>query len=142
MYMGRVAAQMEKKGIPVVLETWDFEDIKGISQKAFMKEGAPQAREVFTTPDTTIKSLKEFIPEFIDTLTRPLTEQEEWSGRHIPKKPPRIAVTGTYREVQEYSGQLATYANAVQCSGLPVVEMWIHFPVTGGLVQLALPGRT
>ncbi|TDJ38986.1 MAG: hypothetical protein E2O54_11750 [Gammaproteobacteria bacterium] len=44
-------------------------------------------------------------------------------------------------EVQEYSGQLAAYAGAVAHSGWPVVEMWIHFPVTGGLVRLALPGR-
>jgi ATP-dependent exoDNAse (exonuclease V) beta subunit len=43
------------------------------------------------------------------------------------------------REVLEYSGQLATYAEAVQHSGLPVVGLWIHFPVTGGLVRLALP---
>ncbi len=41
------------------------------------------------------------------------------------------------QEVQEYSGQLAAYASAVEQSGLPVAGLWIHFPVTGGLVRLA-----
>ena len=67
MYMGRVAAQIEKKGIPVVLETWDFDDIRGIAQKAFLKEGVPRVREVFTTPDTTIRSLKKFMGNQINS---------------------------------------------------------------------------
>jgi len=142
MYMGRVAAQMEKKGVPVVLETWDFEDIQGISQKAFMKEGVPKVREVFTTPDTTIRSLKEFIPEFINALTRPLTEQEKWSGKHIPDKPPRIAVTGTYRDVQEYfEGDLTRFPPgrapvALMTDGLPVT------PPTEALVAEMLEGTS
>jgi ATP-dependent exoDNAse (exonuclease V) beta subunit len=41
------------------------------------------------------------------------------------------------QEVQEYSGQLAAYASAVEQRGLPVAGLWIHFPVTGGLVRLA-----
>lgn len=142
MYMGRVAAQIEKRGIPVVLETWDFEDIRGIAQKAFLKEGVPRVREVFTTPDTTIRSLKEFIPEFIDALTRPLDEQEKWSGKLIPDKPARIAMKGTYREVQEYfEGDLTRFPAgrapiALMTDGLPVT------PPTEDLVAEMLEGTS
>jgi hypothetical protein len=41
------------------------------------------------------------------------------------------------REVEEYSGQLAAYADAVEHSGLPVAGMFIHFPISGGLVSAA-----
>ena len=133
---------MEKKGIPVVLETWDFEDIKGISQRAFMFEGVPEIREVFTTPDTALTSLTEFIPEFIDSLTRPLTEKEKWSGTYRPPKPSRIAMTGTYTEVQEYfEGDLTRFPPrrapvALMTDGLPVT------PPTEELVAEMLTGTS
>ena len=85
-----------------MLDTWDYEDIKGLSKKAFMDEGVPRVREVFTTPDTALTSLKEFIPDFINQLTRPLTEEEKWSGTYKPPVPPSIAMTGTWDEVQAY----------------------------------------
>ena len=133
---------MEKKGIPVVLETWDFEDIKGISQRAFMFEGVPEVREVFTTPDTALTSLKEFIPGFIEALTRPLTEKENKSGTYKPPKPPRIATTGTYTEVQEYfEGDLTRFPPgkapvALMTDGLPVA------PPTEQLVAEMLTGTS
>ena len=93
---------MEKKGIPVVLETWDYEDIIDITKRMLLQEGVPELRQVFTTPDTALTSLEEFIPDFIDALTRPLTEEEKWSGTYTPPAPPRILATGTYDEVQEF----------------------------------------
>ncbi len=123
---GRVAAQMEKKGIPVALEIWNHEDIKGIAQRAFMQEGVPEVRQVGTPPDTALKAVTEFIPRFIDALTRPLTELEKKSGTHKPPPPPRIAMTGTYDEVQAYfEGDLTCFPRgrpprALMTDGLPV----------------------
>jgi len=133
---------MEKQGIPVVLETWNFEDIIGIAEKAFMFEGVPEARQVFTPPDTALTSLNEFIPEFIDALTRPLTEKEKKSGTYKPPPPPRIAITGTYQEVQEYfEGDLTRFPPgkapvALMTDGLPVT------PPTEELVAEMLTGTS
>ncbi len=133
---------MEQKGIPVVLEIWNFEDIIGIAEKTFMQEGVPEVRQVFTPPDTALKSVTEFIPEFIDALTRPLTEKEKKSGTYKPPAPPRIAMTGTYQEVQEYfEGDLTRFPPskapvALMTDGLPVT------PPTEGSVAKLLPGTT
>jgi ATP-dependent helicase/nuclease subunit A len=36
-----------------------------------------------------------------------------------------------------YSGQLKAYADGItQATGKPVISQWIHFAVTGGLVQV------
>ncbi len=41
----------------------------------------------------------------------------------------------------EYTGQLAAYAEAMRlASGRPVVGLWVHFVVGGGLVRLSLAG--
>jgi hypothetical protein len=123
--MGRVAAQMERKGIPAVLESWDWDILRAVSERTFLLEGVPALREVFTTPDPFLESATEFIPQFIDALTRPLTEEEKKSGYHKPPKSPRIAMTGTYDEVQEYfQGDLSRSAGAApRCNwtdGLPI----------------------
>ena len=39
-------------------------------------------------------------------------------------------------EALEYSGQLAAYANALQGAGLHCAGCWVHFPVSGGLVEV------
>jgi ATP-dependent helicase/nuclease subunit A len=46
-----------------------------------------------------------------------------------------------WREVAlAYSGQLQAYAEGVaRASGKPVLGTWIHFGVTGGLVEVCLP---
>jgi len=117
---------MEKEGVPVVLEIWNFEDIIGIARATFMREGVPEVRQVFTPPDTTLKSVTEFIPEFIDALTRPLTELEKKAGRYTPPPSPRITLTGTWDEVQAYfEGDLTRFPPgkapvALMTDGLPV----------------------
>ena len=40
------------------------------------------------------------------------------------------------KEAEEYSGQLATYRKAVNREGRKVIGTWIHFPVSGGLVEI------
>ena len=117
---------MEKKGIPVVLETWDFPDIIGIAEKAFKFEEVPEVRQVFTPPDNALKSVTEFIPQFIDALTRPLTEKEKKSGTYKPPKRPKVAMSGTYDEIQAFfEGDLTrfpptTAPKALMTDGLPV----------------------
>ena len=133
---------MERKGIPVVLETWNFEDIQGISHNAFRSEGVPEVREVYTPPDTALTSLKGFMPEFIDALTRPLNEKEKLSGTYTPTKRPRMAMTGNYREVQEFfEGDLTRFPTdtapvALMTDGLPVT------PPTEELVEEMLTGTS
>ena len=39
-------------------------------------------------------------------------------------------------EALEYSGQLAAYAGALQGGGLDCAGCWVHFPVSGGLVEV------
>ena len=39
-------------------------------------------------------------------------------------------------EALEYSGQLAAYADALQGAGLHCAGCWVHFPVSGGLVEV------
>jgi len=109
------------------METWDFEDIKAIGQRAFLMYEVPKLRETFTTPDTTVTDLSEFIPDFIDQLTRPLTAEEQESGTYQPPIPPRIAMTGTYDEVQDYfMGDISRFPvglapYAWMTDGLPIV---------------------
>lgn len=43
-------------------------------------------------------------------------------------------------EALEYSGQLAAYANAIRGAGLDCVGCWVHFPVSGGLVEVVFGG--
>ena len=81
---------------------------------------------MLTTPDTAATSLKEFIPEFIDALTRPATAEEKWSGTFAPPAPPRIALTGNYDEIQSYfEGDLSRFRYVapigLMTDGLPVV---------------------
>ena len=45
-------------------------------------------------------------------------------------------------EALEHSGQLAAYASALKGAGLECVECWVHFPVSGGLVQVVLNRET
>ena len=43
-------------------------------------------------------------------------------------------------EAIEYSGQLAAYAQVLEAAGVHCAGCWIHFPVTGGLVEVKLNG--
>ena len=117
---------MEKKGIPSVLETFDDEGIKGIATESFMQQGIPEIRQVFTPPDTSLTSLTKYMPQFIDALTKPLTDKEKKSGIYSPPRPPRIAMTGSYNAVQKYfEGKLRRTPH-----GGPWAEMTDGLPVT------------
>jgi len=127
--MGILLVEVEKKGIPGVLETWDTEDLKRITHDNFLINGVPRCREVYTPPDPRISDLSEYAQDFIDALTRPLTEEEKKSGTYVPPTPPRIAFTGTYDEVQDFFmgdlGRIPADSKAapvgLMTDGLPVV---------------------
>ena len=113
-----------------MMESWDDEGMKSISQKAFLFEGVPECREVFTPPDTEIAGivdLGKYVPELIDALTRPLTAEEQQSGMYTPPQPPRITMSGTYDELITYfEGDLGRFPADIapyawMTDGLPIV---------------------
>ncbi|QBH12592.1 hypothetical protein DO021_20115 [Desulfobacter hydrogenophilus] len=125
--MGRVAAQLEKKGMPVVLESFDDEGIVTTATQEFVKEGVPMIRQVLTPHDTSLKKFPdEYTQKFIDALTMSLTDEEKKSGIHKPSKNEGILTTGTYDEISELlEGKLEGHATigpiAEMTDGLPVV---------------------
>ncbi len=125
--MSRVAAQLEKKGIPVVLESFKDPGINKTAKLNFMREGIPAVREVLTPQDTSLKSLPdEYTQQFIDALTSPLPEDEKASGIYEPPRNEGIFMTGTYDEVQRaFEGELASHPSIG-----PIAEMTDGLPVT------------
>ena len=125
--MSRVAAQLEKKGMPVVLESFEDPGINKTSRLNFIREGVPGVREVLTPQDTSLKSLPgEFTQEFIDALIKPLSEDEKASGTFEPPRNEGIFMTGTYDEVQRaFEGELIAHPSIG-----PISEMTDGLPVT------------
>ena len=71
------------------------------------------------------KAPDEYVAQFVDALTKPLSAKEKESGRYIPPKPPKIAFEGTYDEVQEFFiGDLSAFVEsgpfAKWTDGLPI----------------------
>jgi hypothetical protein len=125
--MSRVAAHLEKKGMPVVLESFEDPGINKTAKLNFMREGVPAVREVLTPQDTSLKSLpKEYTPQFVDALTRPLTEDEMASGVHEPPQNEGVFMTGTYDDIQKaFEGELLGHPSIG-----PIAEMTDGLPVT------------
>ena len=119
--MGNLLVEIEKKGIPALLESWDVPDLKRISGDAFRMKGVPECRQVWTIPDPGVTDISEYAQDFIDALTVPRTEAESASGIYKPPTPPRILMTGTYDEIQSFfEGDLSRYpAAAAQGPLLP-----------------------
>lgn len=125
--MSRVAALLEKKGMPVVQESFEDPGINRTAKQSFMREGVPAVREVLTPQDTTLKALPwEYTRKFIDALTRPLTRDEMASGIHEPPRNEGVFMTGTYDEVQKaFEGELVGHPSIG-----PIAEMTDGLPVT------------
>ncbi len=127
MEMSRVAAQLEKKGMPVVLESFEDEGINITAKQEFMREGVPMVREVLTPQDTSLKKFPgDCTQKFVDALTTPLTDGEKESGTHVPSTNEGILTTGTYDEISELlEGKLIGHSSigpiAEMTDGLPVV---------------------
>lgn len=128
--MGAVA-NFEKYGIPAA--GLCYEDmIPMVSDEAITKfRGVPEVRVLSVprpTPQLSAEQVaKNVVPELIAALTRPLTEKEKFFGTVSPTKPPRIAFTGTFNEVQEFFIGDQTdrgYYDAPHCKwtdGLPII---------------------
>jgi len=125
--MSRVAAEMEKRGVPVVLESFEDEGINKTAQQSFMREGVPAVREVLTPQDTSLKKLPDgYTQKFIEALTRPLTDEEKKSGTYTPPKHEGILMSGTYDEVQKrFEGELIDHPSIG-----PIAEMTDGLPIT------------
>ena len=96
--------RLEIAGIPSVTVT--FEDMADLEARYEHQIGMPDMRDVITPRLTSPEKAKAYAPELVEklveALTRP-TSDEEKTGGMIPKEDfPRIAVTGTWDECQEY----------------------------------------
>lgn len=124
--MAGVTAILEKKGIPSVCEIVDIPAIKQIAKLNYLVNGVPEARSVFIPQNRFIeKWADEDLKLALDALTRPLTDAEKRSGKYMPPTAPRIALTGTYDQVQEFfTGDLSAFIDRAPIArwtdGLPV----------------------
>ena len=120
--------QIEQRGVPAVLESWDVPDLRRIAKDTFRLKGVPECRQVWTPPDPGLTSIAEYAQDFIDALTKPLTAEEAASGTYKPPTPPRIMMTGTYDEIQAYfEGDLSRYP--VTASQGPIAWMTDGLPI-------------
>jgi hypothetical protein len=90
------------------------------------------------TPETIAKDM---VPGIIEALTEPLTDKEKYAGMVTPPPPDRIALTGTYDEVQDFFiGDLNAFQeiepHCKWTDGLPIV------PPTSERVAAMLEGTT
>lgn len=117
---GRVI-EMEKQGIPSVYTVGE-PFVPDIKVSAEMR-GMPDLRivpihlveEVRVKEDITEEQYQAMISKIVDALTMPLTAEEKKAGTIVSKKPPRIAMTGTLTEVQDY------YYSQKWTDGLPII---------------------
>jgi hypothetical protein len=121
-----IAAYFEKKGIPTVVEVSDLANIRKIAKDTYLANGVPELRSVFVPPSKWVERCpEEHLPKFLEALTAPLTEAEKKGGRYTPPTSPRIAMTGTYDEVQQFfTGDLSLFVDSPPTArwtdGLPV----------------------
>ena len=124
--MAAVATYLEKKGIPVVAQVADIALIKQLTKENYLAGGVPAVRSVFIPPEKFVEKWPaEDLTKALEALTKPLTDAEKRSGKVQPQASPRIAMTGTYDEVQEFfTGDLSAFVDIAPIArwtdGLPV----------------------
>jgi hypothetical protein len=124
--MAAVSAYFEKKGVPTVVEITDLPNVKRFAKEMFLFSGVPEVRSVFIAPAKwREKCPDEDLPKFLEALTKPLTDAEKRSGKYRSPEPPRIAMTGTYGEVQDFfAGDLSAFVDTAPTArwtdGLPI----------------------
>jgi hypothetical protein len=113
--------EVEKRGIPCVYLAGQLYE-HDVKMSALMR-GLPALRAVFVklvgeedvTADVSAGQFADIGARLVEALTVPLTEEEKRTDDIVTEKPPRIATTGTYEEIQDY---LAAQGWA---DGLPIV---------------------
>ena len=124
--MAAIATYFEKKGMPTVTEVSELANIRQIAKETYLANGVPELRSVFIPPAKWVeKCPEEYLGKFLEALTSPLTDVEKQSGRYKPPIPPRIALTGSYDEVQEFfTGDLSQFVDSAPVArwtdGLPI----------------------
>jgi hypothetical protein len=93
------------------------------------------------SPERRVDEAKKKVPNIINALTKPLTEQEKFTGRYEIPKEPRIVFTGTLDEVQSFfEGDLSAFTttapHALYTDGSPVM------PPTEEAVKRMLAGTS
>jgi hypothetical protein len=112
---------VEKRGIPCVYLAGELYE-RDLNMSAVMR-GLPALRTVFVklvgeedvTADVAEAQFAGIVSQLQDALTVPLTEEEKRADDIVTEKPPRIAMSGTYEEVQDY------FAAQGWSDGLPIV---------------------
>jgi hypothetical protein len=104
-----------------------FVDQKKYFDRIALLNNVPQLRWV-TIPRTGTpeKRLYPIVPALIAALTNPLTEQEKYTGKYVPKMPPRYIFEGTYDEAVEFfnAAEHVDSANAeisIYSDGSPII---------------------
>jgi hypothetical protein len=139
-----LSAKYEKLGIPTVNIVYD--SVLSVAKKRILleSEAMPYMR-IINIPNTSQEAKNKLalqtVPKIIEALTKPLTEQEKFSGPFKLPKEPRIAFTGTFDQVQEFfQGDLSKYVttapHAEYTDGLPVI------PPTADRVARMLKGTS
>jgi hypothetical protein len=113
--------ELEKQGIPSVYAVTKpyIHDIRGtaemVGMPALRTVVVPLVEEDKVTEDITNEQYSVIISQIVAALTKPLTKEEQKAGKIVARTPPRIAMTGTLDEVQEY------FLKHKLTDGLPVI---------------------
>ena len=124
-----LTAKYEKLGKPSVTIVSDH--VLSVAKKRILSatEAMPAMR-IINIPNVTREAKNKLalatVPKIIEALTKPLTEQEKYSGKFELPKQPRLIFTGTLDQVQEFfTGDLSKYTttapHAEYTDGLPVI---------------------
>lgn len=109
------AAGLEKKGLPGVTIVYDTcaETAKTTSEMM----GTPVRRAIVIYPPKNMseKQKAEVMDKVIKGITIQPTEQEKRTGKYTPPRPPKIAMKGTYSQIQDY------FYKQGWTDGLPIV---------------------
>jgi hypothetical protein len=108
MYGAYWVMDVEKRGVPSVYVVGDIYT-DGVSVAA-ARRGMPNLRttvislveEDRITQDITDEQFEKICLNMIEALTKPLTAEEKKADKIVSKKRPRIAITGTLAEIQNY----------------------------------------
>jgi hypothetical protein len=113
--------KVERKGIPCVYLAGDLYETD-IKMSAVMR-GIPALRTVIVKlvgeenviGDVSDTQFGSIVSDLVHALTVPLTDEEKRRDDIITQKPPRVAMTGTYEEIQDYFNEHGW------SDGLPIV---------------------
>lgn len=129
-------SEVERRGIPCVYLSGALYE-RDVRMSAVMR-GMPALRAVFVdlvgeaevAEGTADMQLTDVVYRLVESLTVPLTDEERRTDDIVTERPPRIAFTGTYEEIQD------EFAANGWSDGLPIV------PPTEKRVAEMLTGTT